>query len=78
VGVNVAKTALDIELFDGNEGANYNAPATREEAALYVQNTLKADLVEYDQKGTTVTVSGASPSTPARGKATAVTSSKAF
>ncbi len=58
--VNVAKKALDndIDLFDGNEGADYNAPCTREEAVLYAFNTLQADLVDYDTKGTTVTVGG--------------------
>ena len=52
--INVGKTALDIELFDGNDGADYNKPCTREEAALYVFNTLQADLVEYDKKGSTI------------------------
>ena len=52
--INVGKTALDIDLFDGNDGVNYNEPATREEAALYILNTLQADLVEYDQKGTNI------------------------
>ena len=75
--VNVAKTALDIELFDGNDGANYSAPATRQEAALYVLNTLKADLVEYDQKGTTVIVSGGVTVNTGASEATAVTSAKA-
>ncbi|MGI6029451.1 MAG: S-layer homology domain-containing protein [Candidatus Heteroscillospira sp.] len=52
--INVGKTALDIGLFDGNDGADYNAPATREEAALYVFNTLQADLVAYDEKGSNI------------------------
>ena len=52
--INVGKTALDIDLFDGNDGADYNKPATREEAALYILNTLQADLVEYDEKGSTI------------------------
>ena len=52
--INVGKTALTIDLFDGNDGADYNKPATREEAALYVFNTLKADLVEYENKGSNI------------------------
>lgn len=52
--VNVGKIALTEGIFDGNQGANYNAPATREEAALYVFNTLQADLVEYSDKGSNI------------------------
>ncbi|MGE4352697.1 MAG: S-layer homology domain-containing protein, partial [Oscillospiraceae bacterium] len=52
--VNVAKTALDIDLFDGNDGANYNTAMTREEAALYAFNTLQATLVDYDSTGTSI------------------------
>lgn len=58
--ISVAKKALDsdIDLFDGNDGADYSAPCTREEAVLYAFNTLQADLVDYETKGTTVTVGG--------------------
>lgn len=52
--VNVAKTALDIDMFEGNDGANYNAPLTREEAALYSFNTMKSDLVDYESQGTSI------------------------
>ncbi len=58
--ISVAKKALDndVDLFDGNDGADYSAPCTREEAVLYAFNTLQADLVDYETKGTTVTVGG--------------------
>ena len=54
---NVAKLALGngIELNDGNDDFIGSAPVTREEACLYAFNTLKADMVEYDDK-TTVNV----------------------
>ena len=54
--INVAKTALTIGLFNGNRGANYNVPLTREEAALYAFNMLQADLVDYDSRGTNIEV----------------------
>lgn len=52
--INVAKIALDIELFEGNDGADYNKALTREEAALYAFNLLSRDLVEYENKGTEI------------------------
>ena len=56
--VNVAKQALGIELEDGNDNFVGVQAVTREEAALYALNTLKADMVEYDSK-TEVNVNGA-------------------
>ena len=58
--INVAKYALrsDIDLFEGNKGKDYNAAATREEATLYAFNTLKATMVDYENK-ITANVNGA-------------------
>ena len=56
--INVAKTALNIGLEDGNDEFVGTKAVTREEACLYAFNTLKSDLVEYDSK-TTVSVGGA-------------------
>ena len=55
----VAKRALNIGLDDGLTG-NFvgTKPVTREEAALYALNTLKADMVEYEAK-TSVSVGDA-------------------
>ncbi len=57
--INVAKRALNIGLNKSLEG-DFNGikHVTREEAALYAFNTLKADLVEYDSR-TSVNVGGA-------------------
>jgi hypothetical protein len=46
-GVNVAKQAVGISLNKGNDNFIGTAPVTREEAALYAFNTLKATMVEY-------------------------------
>ncbi len=56
--VNVAKQALGIELDDGNDNFVGIQAVTREEAALYSFNTLKADMVDYQSK-TEVQVNGA-------------------
>ena len=45
---NTEKLAKDAGLFVGDKKVEGSAPATREEAALYAYNTLKAPLVEYD------------------------------
>ena len=54
--INVAKKAIGLGLNQSLEktfnGVDF---VTREEAALYAFNTLKADLVEYDQKITAST-----------------------
>ena len=73
--VNVAKLAVGIGLDKGlTEGFNGSKAVTREEACLYAFNTLQADMVEYSDRGSSITVGGVeivtSPS-----KATAVTTS---
>ncbi|MBQ9330275.1 MAG: S-layer homology domain-containing protein [Oscillibacter sp.] len=51
--VNVAKRAMNIGLDDDLEGAfNGSKALTREEACLYALNTLKADMVDYDDSTT--------------------------
>jgi hypothetical protein len=51
--IQVAKRALNIGLDAGLEGDFVGAKAlTREEACLYAFNTLKADMVRYNQKST--------------------------
>ena len=56
--VNVAKLADEIELTKGNDDFVGSKAVTREEAALYALNTLKAELVKYDDKGTQITING--------------------
>lgn len=73
--VNVAKLAVGIGLDAGlTEAFNGSKAVTREEACLYAFNTLQADMVEYADRGSSITVGGVeivtSPS-----KATAVTTS---
>ena len=46
--VNVAKLAISIGLDDGNDAFVGTKAMTREEACLYAYNTLKADMVKYD------------------------------
>ena len=50
----VAKQALseDVDLADGNDNFVGTKAVTREEACLYAFNTLKADMVEYENKST--------------------------
>ena len=55
--VNVASRATQIGLTDGNDEFVGTRAATREEACLYAVNTLKATLVEYENKGQEITVS---------------------
>ena len=51
--IQVAKRALNIGLDKGLEGSFVGAKAlTREEACLYAFNTMKADMVKYNQKST--------------------------
>ena len=57
--VNVAGRATQVGLTDGNDEFVGSRAATREEACLYAVNALKATLVEYESKGTNVTVNGA-------------------
>ena len=56
--VNVAGRAYEIGLTDGNEEFAGSRAATREEAALYAVNTLKATLVEYADKGSNLVING--------------------
>ena len=61
----VAKLADDLELTKGNDEFVGSAAVTREEAALYALNTLKATTVSYANKGTQITVDGVVISTGA-------------
>ena len=71
--VNVAKLAMGIGLDDGlTEGFNGSKAVTREEACLYAFNTLQADMVEYENAGSSITVGGVEIVTNPS-KATAVT-----
>ena len=56
--VNVASRAIEAGLTVGNEEFVGTQACTREEACLYATNTLKATLVEYQNKGTSVTING--------------------
>ena len=56
--VNVIKQAVGIGLDDGNDDFVGSRTVTRQEAALYAFNMIKADMVQYDSK-TTVNVNGA-------------------
>ena len=56
--VNVARRAIENGLTDGNDNFVGTQLATREEACLYAVNTIKATLVEYENKGTTITING--------------------
>ena len=57
--VNVARRAIENGLTDGNDNFIGNQPATREQACLYAVNTIKATLVEYESKGSSITINGA-------------------
>ena len=57
--VNVAGRAYEIGLTDGNDNFVGSKACTREEAALYAVNTLKSTLVEYANKGSSITINGA-------------------
>ena len=63
--INVAKLADELELTKGNDNFVGSAAVTREEAALYALNTLKANTVSYANKGTQITVDGVVISTGA-------------
>ena len=56
--VNVARRAIENGLTDGNDDFVGTDLATREEACLYAVNTIKATLVEYEYKGSSVTING--------------------
>ena len=55
--INVSAKANQVGLLSGLD-VSANAALTREQAAKMTLNTLKSPLVEYDTKGTTVTVGG--------------------
>ena len=56
--VNVAGRAIEAGLTKGNENFVGTKAATREEACLYAVNALQATLVEYESKGTSITING--------------------
>ena len=56
--VNVARRAIENGLTDGNDNFVGTRAATREEACLYAANTIKATLVEYENKGSSITING--------------------
>ena len=57
--VNVAGRAYEIGLTAGNDEFVGSQACTREQAALYAVNTLKSTLVEYANKGSSITINGA-------------------
>ena len=56
--VNVARLAIENGLTDGNDNFVGTRAATREEACLYAVNTIQAPLVQYENKGTSITING--------------------
>ena len=54
--IEVAKLAKKVGLTKGNAGFVGTKAVTREEAALYALNALQAEMVEYDDKGTSITI----------------------
>ena len=68
----VASLAIDTKLTDGNDEFVGSVAMSREEACLYALNTLKASLVDYDNKGTQINIDGVIVSVGAS-KAQAVT-----
>lgn len=63
--INVAKLMDKIDLAKGVDGVA-SAILTREQAAQYCLNALKANMVEYEDKGTTVSINGATIATGAK------------
>ena len=53
--INVARLANVNGLFEGNDAMVGTGTMTREEASLYAFNTLKADMVEYNNRGVEIT-----------------------
>lgn len=71
--INVAKLMESNKIADGVDGAA-SATLTREQAAQYCLNALKATMVDYESKGTKVTINGAEIATGAsKAKAVATT-----
>ena len=54
--INVAKLAKKIGLTKGNDKFIGTKAVTREEAALYALNALQADIVEYPETGSSITI----------------------
>ena len=69
--INAAKLMSKNDITKGAEKAG-SETLTREEAAQYCLNALKADTVEYDTKGTNITIGGAANVTVGASKAEAV------
>ena len=63
--INIQSVANKVGIYDGNSKVVSNAAVTRDEAALYALNTIKAPLVEYSTKGTVITIGDASVTTGA-------------
>jgi hypothetical protein len=57
--LNVQRLAKQIGLFDGDDSVVASENVNREDAALYAFNMIKSPLVEYDNKGSTMNVNGA-------------------
>ena len=55
-----SKLAYNKKLFKGNDSIKVNSVATRQEAALYAFNALKAGTVYYTDKGSNIVIGGAS------------------
>ena len=62
--INVAKLMEKAGISKGVDGSA-DATLTREQAAQYCLNALKADMVEYENKGTSVVINGATIATGA-------------
>lgn len=56
--VQVAKLAANLGLTKGNAAFVGSNPITREEACLYALNTLKGTMVDYANKGNSITING--------------------
>ena len=74
--INIAKLLQSNDITDGVDTAA-SATLTREQAAQYCLNALKATTVEYDTKGTSIEINGAKIATGAS-KASNVTSDAAY
>ena len=57
--INVAKLAVKIGLFKGNDSFVGTTAVTREQACQYALNTLKATEVYYETAGTSISIGGA-------------------
>ena len=62
--ISIAKLLQSNDITDGVDGAA-SATLTREQAAQYCLNALKANMVEYENKGTSISINGATIATGA-------------